>query len=89
MGLATEGTATTGSNDGSYNNVSQILSNGAALEVYLHGFPSNATEGLWNTGLYVTAEEEDLIDAHQQGIIDDMAFEQGMAELGRTTATVG
>ncbi len=48
--------------------------------------PLSALPGM---GLYVTAEEEDLIDAHQQGIIDDMAFEQGMAELGRTTATVG
>jgi hypothetical protein len=47
-------TATTGSNDGSYNNVVHILRNGAPLEVFLLGYPSNATEGLLNTGLFLT-----------------------------------
>ena len=47
-------TGTTGSNDGSYNNVVHILNNGAPLEVYLLGFPSNNTAGLWNEGFYAT-----------------------------------
>jgi hypothetical protein len=39
--------------------------------------------------LYISAEEEDLIDAHAQELIDDEQFQQGMAALGRTTATIG
>ncbi len=38
--------------------------------------------------LYVSAEEEDLIDAHAQGLIDDAQFQQGMAELGRSQVEV-
>jgi hypothetical protein len=39
--------------------------------------------------LYISAEEEDLIDAHAQGMIDDTAFEQGMAALGRAQVEIG
>jgi len=39
--------------------------------------------------LYLSSEEEDLLDAHAQGLIDDEQFQQGMAELGRSTATIG
>ncbi|MCC7417483.1 MAG: TonB-dependent receptor [Acidobacteria bacterium] len=47
-------TATTGQYDDSYNTVVHILRNGAPLEVFLLGYPQNATEGLLNTGLYLT-----------------------------------
>ena len=47
-------TSTSGDNLGSYNDVVHILRNGAPLEVYLLGNPTNSTEGLWNTGLYFT-----------------------------------
>ncbi|MBI4486460.1 MAG: TonB-dependent receptor [Acidobacteria bacterium] len=47
-------TATSGENDGSYNNIVHILRNGAPLEVYLLGTPWNATAGLWNQGFYLT-----------------------------------
>ena len=47
-------TATTGNEAGSYNDVVHILRNGAPLEVFLIGNPRNSTEGLWNTGLYLT-----------------------------------
>ncbi|MCC7417172.1 MAG: TonB-dependent receptor, partial [Acidobacteria bacterium] len=46
-------TSTNGSFANSYNSVVHILRNGAPLEVYLLGYPQNATQGLWNTGLYV------------------------------------
>lgn len=39
--------------------------------------------------LYISGEEEDLIDAHAQELIDDATFQAGMAELGRTRATIG
>ena len=39
--------------------------------------------------LYISSEEEDLIDAHAQELIDDEQFQQGMAAIGRTTATIG
>jgi hypothetical protein len=38
--------------------------------------------------LYLSSEEEDLVDAHAQGIINDEQFEMGMAELGRVSAEV-
>lgn len=38
--------------------------------------------------LYISSEEEDLIDAHAQGLIDDEQFQQGMESLGRVTAEV-
>ena len=47
-------TATTGNDVGSYNDVLHVLRNGAPLEVWLLGNPRNSTEGLWNTGLYLT-----------------------------------
>jgi hypothetical protein len=47
-------TATTGNFAGSYNDIVHILRNGAALEVFFIGNPRNSTEGLWNTGLYLT-----------------------------------
>jgi hypothetical protein len=47
-------TETLGFYEGSYNDVVHILRNGAPLEVYLLGNPSNSTSGLWNTGLYLT-----------------------------------
>ncbi|MBI4486552.1 MAG: carboxypeptidase regulatory-like domain-containing protein, partial [Acidobacteria bacterium] len=47
-------TATTEDHDGSYNNVVHILRNGAPLEVFLLGNPTSNTEGLWNTGLFLT-----------------------------------
>jgi hypothetical protein len=47
-------TQTNGSFADSYNGVVHILKNGAPLEVYLLGFPQDATEGLWNQGLYLT-----------------------------------
>jgi len=39
---------------GAYNDVVHILRSGAPLEVFLLGNPAEATEGLWNTGLYLT-----------------------------------
>lgn len=39
--------------------------------------------------LYISAEEEDLLDAHAQGLIDDATFQEGMEALGRTQATIG
>lgn len=39
--------------------------------------------------MYVSAEEEDLIDAHAQGLIDDATFQAGMAELNRTQVEIG
>jgi hypothetical protein len=39
---------------GAYNDVVHILRNGAPLEVFLLGNPAESTEGMWNTGLYVT-----------------------------------
>lgn len=50
--------------------------------------PSKVSE-LPGMSLYVSAEEEDLIDAHAQELIDDETFERAMADLGRTTATIG
>ena len=47
-------TDTTGEFVGSWNNVVHTLRNGAPLEVYLLGNPSDNTAGLWNEGLYVT-----------------------------------
>jgi hypothetical protein len=47
-------TATNGSYADSYNRVVHILRNGAPLEVFLLGFPQDNSEGLWNTGLYLT-----------------------------------
>ena len=37
-----------------YNDVVHILRSGAPLEVFLLGNPAEFTEGLWNTGLYLT-----------------------------------
>jgi hypothetical protein len=39
--------------------------------------------------MYVSAEEEDLIDAHAQELISDEEFERAMAELGRTQVEIG
>jgi hypothetical protein len=39
--------------------------------------------------MYISADEEDLIDAHAQGLIDDAAFQQGMDELGRAHVEIG
>ena len=39
---------------GAYNDVVHILRSGAPLEVFLLGNPAEFTEGLWNTGLYLT-----------------------------------
>ncbi len=47
-------TATNGDYAGSYNDVVHILRNGAPLEVFLLGNPTDTTAGLWTTGLYVT-----------------------------------
>ena len=44
----------TGNPTGSYNDVLHILRNGAPLEVYLFGNPSDASAGLWTYGLYGT-----------------------------------
>jgi hypothetical protein len=47
-------TATSGDYSDSYNSVVHILRNGAPLEVFLIGNPTNSTSGLLNTGLYLT-----------------------------------
>ncbi|MBI4485866.1 MAG: TonB-dependent receptor [Acidobacteria bacterium] len=47
-------TSNTGYREGSFNDVVHILRNGAPLEVYLFGNPTNTTAGLWTVGLYVT-----------------------------------
>jgi hypothetical protein len=47
-------TATEGQEEGSWSNAVSILRNGAPLEVYLLGNPTNSTSGLLNTGLYLT-----------------------------------
>jgi hypothetical protein len=47
-------TATNGEFAGSYNDVVHILRNGAPLEVFLLGNPSDTTAGLWNEGFYLT-----------------------------------
>ena len=40
-------------------------------------------------GLYMTSEEEDLIEAHAQGLIDDEQFQAAMNEISAMKVEIG